>query len=82
VNHITAVITDKHAPPTHYVCCPVCGGRVAFNLEELRARGSGSVYCAGPETPTTGGQDPRNHWHPSNALADAGEIHEFRRGDP
>jgi len=75
---VTAVITDTHAPPTHYVVCPVCGGWVAFNRGELERRGGGSIYCAGPSTPTNGGSDPNNHWHPSNALKDAGEILAFQ----
>ncbi len=80
----TAYITDHHAPMTHYVVCPVCGGRVGFNLEELKTNPKKSVYCAGRydlgdgrTSSTTSGQDPHNHWHPSNALTDAGEIHEF-----
>lgn len=82
---ITAYITNTHATPTHFVICPVCQGRVIFNVEELRASGSKSVYCAGRWTdPVTGaneathsGNDPHNHWHPSNALVDAGPVYEL-----
>jgi hypothetical protein len=66
--HATAYISDTHAEPTHYVVCPVCQGRVLFNLEELQKRGGGSVYCAGHEHRTRSGGDPLNHWHPGNAL--------------
>jgi hypothetical protein len=80
-HRITAYITNDHSPPTHFVVCPVCGGRVIFNLAELRDRsGAKSVCCAGSETPTNGGQDPHNHWHPSNALTDAGEIFPYPWG--
>ena len=76
---VTAVITNDHNPPTHYVVCPVCSGRVAFNLAEIEARRSRgmntSIYCAGRDH-TTGGQDPHNHWHP-NSPWEAGEIREF-----
>ncbi len=77
---ITAIITNKHAAPSHFVVCPVCSGRVAFNLDEIRAMGKGSVYCAG-DAGTNGGGDPRNHWHPSDVLTNAGEIHELHWGE-
>jgi hypothetical protein len=79
---ITAYITNTHAAPTHFVVCPVCNGCVVFNKAELEASGAKSVYCAGPGTPTSGGNDPHNHWHPSNALSDAGEIHEINWTTP
>ncbi|MGI0067323.1 MAG: hypothetical protein ACREB9_02710 [Thermoplasmata archaeon] len=77
---ITAIITNTGASPTHFVVCPVCGGRVGFNLEEIRALGTRSVYCAGRETRTTGGGDPHNHWHPGDVLTNAGEIRAFDWG--
>lgn len=54
---------------------------MTFNLAELEARRAAkqntSVYCAGAEGRTTGGQDPRNHWHPDSVFG-AGAIHEIR----
>lgn len=75
---ITAYITNKgnpECPMTHYVTCPVCQGRIGFNLaeiEQLRSEGKPtSVYCAGYylnenqlNQGTTGGGDPNNHYHP------------------
>jgi hypothetical protein len=66
--YVTAYITNTHAPPTHWVECPVCKGCITFNLyelEERRKRGqSTSVYCAGPDHHTTNGGDRNNHYHP------------------
>jgi hypothetical protein len=68
---ITAYVSNKgnpECPMTHYIICPVCQGRIGFNLNEileLKSKGQAtSVYCAGPEHITTRGDDPNNHYHP------------------
>lgn len=77
---ITAYVTDlgsARAPMDHYVVCPVCGGRVGFNLAEMEARRAAgqnlSLRCWGGADPATGAE----HWHPSSPF-EAGTILAFR----
>jgi hypothetical protein len=76
---ISAYITDAHAEMTHYVRCPMCHGRIGFNLEELEARRRAgqntSLRCWGLQGPPSRNA-PGEHWHP-NSPWEAGPIYEF-----
>ena len=81
--YISNLGSDR-APMTHYVVCPVCGGRVGFNLAELEARAaagaSTSLRCWGPGGPPTRNA-PGEHWHP-NPYTAAGPIHAIEWATP